>query len=172
MDAVVFTISPDEYVALSRGKGARVEALEAGAKRKVRLDDDWAAVTLLLTGRLLSTVDPDDEVLVGSELLDDFTRGVPHTHVSRIARELEALDEATVARRLDGLLDELADDLERQFGGQPKDGRDTLERLASEIRGLYASAACAGDAVLVRSPLLGVRKRAAPGRRPRRPARR
>jgi hypothetical protein len=172
MDAVVFTINPDEYVALSRGRGAGVDALEARATRKVRLDDDWAAVTLLLTGHLLSTADPDDEVLVGSELLGDFTRGVPRTHVLRIARELGALDDATVARRLDGLLDELADDLERQFGGQPKDGRDTLERLAADVRDLYASAARAGDAVLVRSPLLGLRKRAAPGRRPRRPARR
>lgn len=166
-DAVVFSVSPAEYHDLVEQRGPPVERLKAGTPRQVPLAGEWSAVTMLLTGRLLSTSDPADEVLVGSQPLGECARAVPPSHVVRIAKELAELDDATLSRRLDALLNGVEDRVESNWGAEPLESRERLPELVRRVRALYAEAARLGHAVVVHSPLFeGEPAAAATQRRP------
>jgi hypothetical protein len=155
-DAMISSVTSAEYQALAGGSTSSHEVLKASASRAVTLTDEWSALTMLLTGRLLSTDDPADEVLVGSQPVGESARLVPPKHVARIAEELSRLDDTTLANRLSEIVDALEDQVEANLGFEPATGRATLLALASRVKALYAEAARHGGAIVVQSSLFAV----------------
>lgn len=150
-DAVLVSVSRPEYAALKAGRLSPSKVLEAEAPRALSLLDQWSALTMLLTGHLLSPTDEADEVLVGSETLGRSVRAVPPPHVKRINAALRALKPETLSLRLSEIVDSVEDELERNFGYETNADGVALLTLAQQVKDLYAEAARRGHAVLVHS---------------------
>ncbi len=152
-DAILVSVSAPEYAALKAGRVAPNAVLQAQAPRSLSLLDHWSALTLLLTGHLLSPTDEADEVLVGSEVLGPAVRAVPPAHVKLIHRALSGLKPEALSARLSDIVDSIEDELERSFGFESAADGVTLLTLAQQVKDLYADAARRGHAVLVHSAL-------------------
>lgn len=152
-EAVISAVTAAEYDTLMAGADSADHLLRGAAHRTVAVADEWAALTMLLTGHLLSPDDPVDEVLVGSKPLGTGARAVPPSHVTRIARELAKLDGEMLASRLGDIIGTLEDQIESNWGLEPLSSRDVLLDLASQVKRLYSDAAEQGEAVVVQSAM-------------------
>lgn len=165
-DAIISAVTQVDYQALAAGKTEFKDVIGSTGARAVTLDDEWSALTMLLTGHILCADDPADEVLVGSVPVGDSARLVPPKHVARIAEELARLDDATIAERMADIADALEDHVESNLGSEPTECRERLTALAAQVRSLYGEAARRGDAVIVRSSLFAMSRGVAVNPRP------